>query len=43
MQTDTPAQFDVWMNRWSDLIDFELVPVLTSAEATWTVLNGDPD
>jgi hypothetical protein len=22
-----------WMSRWSDLVDFEVVPVITSAEA----------
>jgi len=24
---------DVWMRRWEDLVDFEVVPVMTSAEA----------
>jgi hypothetical protein len=24
---------DQWMTRWADLIDFEVVPVITSAEA----------
>jgi Protein of unknown function (DUF3303) len=23
---------DIWISRWSDLVDFETVPVLTSAE-----------
>ena len=23
-----------WIARWSDLVDFEVVPVVTSAEAT---------
>lgn len=23
---------DVWIDRWSDLVDFEIVPVLTSQE-----------
>jgi Protein of unknown function (DUF3303) len=40
MQTATPALFDEWMSRWSDLIDFELVPVLTSAEASRSVRNA---
>jgi hypothetical protein len=24
---------DIWISRWSDLVDFEVVPVMTSAEA----------
>ena len=33
METDTPALFDEWIARWSDLAEFEVVPVLASAEA----------
>jgi hypothetical protein len=33
METDDPALFDAWTQRWSDLVAFEVVPVLTSAEA----------
>ena len=33
MQTDDPALFDQWTENWSDLMDFEIVPVRTSAEA----------
>jgi hypothetical protein len=40
MQTDTPGLFEQWMSRWSDLIEFEVVPVLTSADAARTVLEG---
>jgi hypothetical protein len=40
MQTDTPALFDAWTSRWGDLIDFEVVPVLSSADAARTVLDG---
>jgi hypothetical protein len=25
--------FDVWFERWSDLVSFEVYPVITSAEA----------
>jgi Protein of unknown function (DUF3303) len=38
MQTDAPWLLEQWMSRWRDLIDFELVPVLTSAEAARSVL-----
>jgi len=33
METDNPATLDQWTSRWSDLVDFEIVPVLTSGEA----------
>jgi Domain of unknown function (DUF3303) len=33
METDDPARFDPWIASWSDLVDFEVVPVITSAEA----------
>lgn len=29
-----------WAERWSDLVDFELVPVKTSAEAAAVVEGG---
>ncbi|PYJ20197.1 MAG: hypothetical protein DME99_10635 [Verrucomicrobia bacterium] len=33
MQTEDLALFDGWIENWRDLIDFEIVPVRTSAEA----------
>jgi hypothetical protein len=33
METDDPALFEVWRQRWRDLADFEIYPVITSAEA----------
>jgi hypothetical protein len=33
MEASDPALFDVWFERWSDLVSFELYPVITSAEA----------
>jgi hypothetical protein len=33
MQTEDFALFDPWMENWKDLMDFEIVPVRTSAEA----------
>ena len=33
METDDPTLFDVWRERWQDLGDFEIYPVITSAEA----------
>jgi hypothetical protein len=33
MQTEDFALFDEWIGNWRDLMDFEVVPVRTSAEA----------
>ena len=33
MQTEDPALLDQWMANWSDLVDFEVYPVVTSQEA----------
>lgn len=32
METDDPATFDPWISNWSDLMEFEIVPVFTSQE-----------
>ena len=33
METDDPSLFDRWIANWSDLVEFEIVPVVTSREA----------
>ena len=33
METNDPRLLGEWTARWSDLVDFEVVPVITSAEA----------
>ena len=33
METDDPALLDQWLAQWRDLVDFEVYPVITSAEA----------
>jgi hypothetical protein len=33
MQTEDFALFDSWIANWRDLVDFEIAPVRTSAEA----------
>jgi hypothetical protein len=33
MECDDPGLLQQWMDRWSDIADFEVVPVMTSAEA----------
>lgn len=37
MQCEERSLLDDWMARWKDLIDFEVIPVITSAEAVATV------
>ena len=33
MESDDPALFERWISQWQDLVEFEVVPVVTSAEA----------
>ena len=33
MECDDPAFLHRWMDRWRDLVTFEVMPVMTSAEA----------
>jgi hypothetical protein len=33
MECDDPALLEAWMARWRDLVTFEVVPVLRSADA----------
>ena len=33
METDDPGLFDEWIAAWDDLAEFEVVPVIGSAEA----------
>jgi hypothetical protein len=37
METDDPKLLDEWMAAWSDLVEFEVHPVITSAEAAETI------
>jgi uncharacterized protein DUF3303 len=41
MECDDRALIEEWLAAWSDLVDCEVIPVLTSAEATARVLGGD--
>ena len=44
METADRALLEAWMERWRDLVDFEVIPVVTSAEAASavTALGGAP-
>lgn len=33
METDEPQLLQEWVAAWSDIVDFEVIPVITSAEA----------
>jgi hypothetical protein len=37
MESPDRALLDQWLDRWADLVDFEVVPVITSAEAAASV------
>ena len=39
MRTDDPTLFDVWIREWSDLTQFEVIPVRTSAEAAQAIAS----
>ena len=40
MACDDRALLDAWMARWTDLVDFEVMPVVTSAAAAARVLGA---
>jgi hypothetical protein len=33
MEAESPALIEEWVAKWSDLVDFEVYPVMTSKEA----------
>ena len=37
MEGDDRRLLDEWMANWRDIVDFEVIPVMTSAEAAATV------
>jgi hypothetical protein len=32
MEADRPEMLEDWVSHWNDLVEFEIVPVVTSAE-----------
>lgn len=44
MECDDRSRLDAWLASWSDLVDFQVVPVISSEEASARVLhqNADP-
>jgi hypothetical protein len=41
MECDHPTLIDQWVERWSDLVEFEVLPVITSADAASKVLASE--
>jgi hypothetical protein len=39
MECDDPSLFDEWTSQWADLMDFEILPVMTGAEASAKALG----
>jgi AAA+ superfamily predicted ATPase len=39
METDDPSVFDAWIAEWEGLAEFEIVPVIGSAEASERALR----
>jgi hypothetical protein len=40
METDDRRLIDQWMANWSDIVDFEVYPVMSSSEAATMMRNG---
>lgn len=41
MESADRAALDAWIAAWADLVDFEVIPVITSAEAAARVFAAD--
>ena len=37
VECDDPAMMDQWTDQWDDLVDFQLIPVMTSGQARMAV------
>ena len=42
MEADSAEELDPWIAAWKDLVDFEIVPVISSAEAATRVEERRP-
>jgi len=41
MEWEDQATFDEWATKWNDLMDFEVVPVITSSEVQ-AIMSDEP-
>jgi Protein of unknown function (DUF3303) len=42
METENPILFDEWIASWSDLVEFEIVPVIASPDAAARMAGEGP-
>jgi len=40
MESESTDKIQEWINHWNDLVDFEVIPVISSAQAKEKVLNS---
>jgi hypothetical protein len=40
MESDAKEKIVEWVQKWNDLVDFEVIPVITSAQAKAKVFAG---
>ena len=40
METDDSALLDEWISHWQDIVDFEVFPVINSAEAAKRITSS---
>ncbi len=38
METEDPALFDLWIEKWADLVDFEITPIRPGGDAAVQVV-----
>jgi Protein of unknown function (DUF3303) len=41
METDDPSLFDTWTAAWSDLVRFEIIPLVSSGQAAERALSSE--
>ena len=41
MESDSKEKIDEWISHWNDLVDFEVVPVISSGEAKERVMSRE--
>jgi Domain of unknown function (DUF3303) len=41
MEADDPSALDEWIGEWSDLVRFEIVPLISSSEAAVRALDSE--
>jgi hypothetical protein len=41
METDDPSLLDTWMAEWTDLVEFEIIPLIGSTEAATRALSSE--